>query len=431
MRIKKALLLTIALCLLLPALRSQTYTDTDIISVEKLKGMDLDLLMAWKGRIYIIAHHGRDDISKIEKARIPFAIETHNFYPYSSHDVFIQSGVNGDYHTYSELERDLLALEESRPGLARLYDIGDSLEGRNIYALKISDNVSVEEDEPEVLFIGCHHAREWISVEVPYLLAEHLVDHYETNARIRGLVDHSQIWIVPLLNPDGLEYSIYFYRYWRKNRRDNGDGSYGVDPNRNYDYMWGFDDEGSSPNTFSEVYRGTAPFSEPETQAVRDFFLQRNFRALISYHNYSQVILYPWGYTDQPSPKEDLLFEMAANMSGLMQSVSGRVYEFGGAAAQLYLTNGDTTDWALGVYDIPAFTFELPPVDQLHGGFFNAEADIPSIFQENLPAALYLIEWAVQNHESEIPWQGQDKNQDKEFHRIKRGRAKVPSITKK
>jgi len=88
---------------------------------------------------------------------------------------------------------------------------------------------------------------------------------------------------------------------------------------------------------------------------------------------------------------------MAAEMSELIHSVNSRLYEFGQAGNSLYLTNGDTTDWALGVYQIPAFTIELPPVDVLHGGFFNAEKDIQSIFRENLPAALYLIEWSIQN----------------------------------
>jgi carboxypeptidase T len=413
MKIKRAYFLILSFiilfCLILPPLSPQTYADTDIISVKKtfqvikkLQELDLDLLMEWKGRIYIVLHNERDDVSKIEQSQIAYRVETSNFYPFNRKDICIQSGVNGDYHTYQELERDLMALEENYPGLARLHAIGESLEGRNIYALKISDNVSLDENEAEVLFIGCHHAREWISVEVPYLLGKYLVENYGSNPRVRDLVDTSQIWIVPLLNPDGLEYSIYFYRYWRKNRRYNGPGSYGVDINRNYDYMWGFDDEGSSPDTFSEVYRGTAAFSEPETQAIRDLFLQRKFQALISYHNYSQVILYPWGYTKEPSPKESLLHEMARNMSQLIRSVSGRIYGFGGAGSQLYLTNGDTTDWALGIYNIPAFTIELPPIDELQGGFFNAEEDITTIFQENLSAALYLIDWSIQNHESEM-----------------------------
>jgi murein tripeptide amidase MpaA len=362
--------------------------------------MHLDVLFEQEGRIYMLLRHDLDDFAKIEEAGISYKVETQNFYPYNQSGVTIQTDVNGEFHSYSELEQELIALEEAYPQLARLDVIGQSLEGRNIYAIKISDNATVEENEADVLFIGCHHAREWISVEVPLLLAEYLLEHYDSDPEVRNLVDQSQVWIAPLLNPDGLEYSIHFYRYWRKNRRDNGDGTYGVDPNRNYDYMWGLDDEGSSPNPLSGVYRGSGPFSEPETQAIRDFFPGKKIQALVSYHNYSQVILYPWGYTNDRSAMDDLLFEMASEMSGLMESLNGTVYAFGPAGSSLYFTNGDTTDWALGVHNIPAFTIELPPIDELHGGFFNAEDEIQPIFQENLPAALYLIEWSIQNHAS-------------------------------
>lgn len=416
MKIKKIIFFIASFSLIFIPLNPQDYTNTDIISVEKkpqiiekLQKMELDLLLEWNGRIYIILHHELDHLSKLEKENISYRLETDNFYPYNLKDVSIQSGVNGDYHSYQEVEKDLINLEESHPHLAKVYDIGDSLERRNIYALKISDNVSMDEDEAEVLFIGCHHAREWISVEVPFLLGKYLVENYDSNAEIKDLVDRSQIWIVPLLNPDGLEYSIHFYRYWRKNRRDNGNGSYGVDLNRNYSYKWGIDNEGSSPNSYSDVYRGKSPFSEPETQAIRDLFAKRNFQAVISFHSYSQVILYPWGYTELAPEKNDLLADLAANMSNLIQSVNGSIYEFGQASSSLYLTNGDTTDWALGNYNIPAYTIELPPIDQIHGGFFNAEKDIQSIIQENLPAALHLIDWSIQNFSSKQLLPGKKK----------------------
>ena len=393
--------------LLLPLIsatgESQDYWTTEIISVEKdykiekrLWEMNLDFLMEWNNRVYIIV--SLDELQNLKKENIPFTLETQDFYPHSQ-KLTIQSGINGEYHSYQELEQDLLALQDSYPSLARVFDIGDSLEQRNIYALKISDKVNLDEDEAEVAFLGCHHAREWISVEVPYLLGKYLVENYNTCPEIKELVDQSEIWIVPLVNPDGLEYSIHFYRYWRKNRRFNGDGTYGVDINRNYGYMWGYDNTGSSPDPSDDVYRGTSPFSEPETQAIRDFFSMRNFLAMITFHNYSQVILYPWGYTYLRTEKNDLFFDMAADMSELMQSVNGNFYSYGQAGIALYPTNGDTTDWTYGTYGIPSFTVELPPVDVRHGGFFNSEEDILLIFNENLPAMLYLIEWSIGNFE--------------------------------
>ena len=381
---------------------AQSDMPREIVSIEKdvalektLHELGYDLLFEWEGRIYILVNDR--DLLTLNRLRIPYLFETHRFPAQSSSpQVSAASGINGDYHSYGELEAELQSLEQAFPLLASLSVIGTSLEQRNIYALKISDNAAQEEDgEVEVLFLGCHHAREWISVEVPLLLARFLLENYGTDARVRRLVDESEIWIVPLVNPDGLEYSIHFYRYWRKNRRFNSPGSYGVDLNRNYGYQWGYNNIGSSPDPNSEVYRGTAPFSEPETQAVRDLFLGHDFQALVSYHSFSQIIIYPWGYIVAPTDKDALLEEIAADMSALMLPVNGRFYGYGRASDSLYTTNGDTTDWSYAASAIPSYTIELPPIDQLYGGFFNAETDIQGIFRENLPAALYLIERSI------------------------------------
>jgi len=424
---KRLLFLLFSLAFFLVPLLPQNYASTEIISIEKthenrgkIKKLHLDLLMEKDGRIYIVAD--LEDIAGLNDQSVPFILETHNFPPVHKTNVSVQGGANGDFHSYTELERDLLDLENTFPDLAKVYDIGDSLESRNIYALKISDNVLIDEDEAETLFLGCHHAREWISVEVPYLIGKYLLENYHLDVSIKNLVDQSEIWIVPLVNPDGLEYSIHFYRYWRKNRRDNGDGTYGVDLNRNYGFQWGYDNNGSSPSTSSDVYRGTAPFSEPESQAIRDLYAQHHFLSLVSYHSYSQVILYSWGYTFQPTDQDALLNELARNMSQRMQAVYGRYYSFGQGSGSLYTTNGDTTDWSFGTYGIPSFTLELPPSSAQLGEFFNAEEDIQPIFQENLQAALYLIEWAIQN--KPLPQDSFDKI-------VRRHRSKITTTLKK
>lgn len=386
----------------------------EIISVEKkgdverqMREMDLDLLMEWENRIYVIADAG--DMACLQAGNIAYEFETHKFLPIGRRELSLQGGINGKYHSYRELEADLKSIETSFPQVAKVFEIGMSLEQRKIYALKISDNVAIDEAEAEVLFLGCHHAREWISVEVPFLLGKYLAENYNSDSIVKSLVDRSEIWIVPLVNPDGLEYTLHFYRYWRKNRRANADGTYGVDLNRNYGYKWGMDDKGSSASPSSETYRGSAAFSEPETQAVRDFFLQKNFQGMISYHSYSQIILYPWGHTTSPSDKNEALDEMAWYMSALMHPVNGRLYDYGQASSSLYLTNGDTTDWTYGVSGIPSFTIELPPVDRLHGQFFNAEADIEPIFRENLPAMLYLVNTCIQSFDPQKPGAGEGK----------------------
>jgi len=388
-----ASLLLIVLCAL--PVRPDVEGPGRLLSVAKkefeaarLERLGFDRLMEKDGRVYLVATPA--EMAALSARRIAYAVEPER-QPVLSAD----GGINGAYHSTLEMETDLRVLERDHPGLARVVEIGESLEGRRILALKISDNAAQSEGEPAVLFLGCHHAREWISVEVPFLFGRYLLENYDLDPEVRDLVDACEIWIAPIINPDGLEYSIHVYRYWRKNRRANGDGTYGVDINRNYGYRWGYDNIGSSGNPASEVYRGPAPFSEPETSAVRDLFTGRDFRAVVSYHSYSQVILYPWGYTTAPAPREAELQAVAGTMSGLIAGVAGTVYGAGQASSALYTTNGDTVDWTYSVAGAPSFTIELPPVDVDGGGFFNDEAAITAIFAENLPAMLYLSRYGI------------------------------------
>lgn len=387
-------------------------SDTEIISLNKnldLRDLALnfpvDPLMVEGQKIYFQVE--KKHLEGIRQAGYFFSLETHRFNPQISpgHSIKLrwQGGLNGAYHSYQELESELQALVRAYPSITRLYILGKSLENRNIYALKISDNVSTRENEPAITFLGGHHAREWISLEIPLLIGKHLLENYTSDDRIKFLVDSAEIWVIPLVNPDGLQYSILNYRLWRKNRRLNYDGSYGVDLNRNYSFAWAYDSLGSSPNPSSADYRGLEPFSEPETRAINNFFHNHNLAAAISYHSFSQSILYPWGYLDQATEDEPLFQQLSAAMAELIYQVNGRIYETGRAAAALYLTNGDFADWAYAFFQIPAFTIELPPLDLAQGGFVNSEADIDEIFQENLPPALFLIDWVIANYEETIP----------------------------
>ena len=380
---------------------AQTPPLPEIVSVPKtaaaaasLPALGLDLLADWDGRIYIVAEPR--DLALLKSRGIAFRYDTWSFAPAVPRPRG-QGGPIGAFHTGLQLERDLLDLQAEYPGLAKVFNLGTSLENRPIYALKISDNVALDEDEAETLFLGCHHAREWISVDVPLRLARRLAEGYASNPDIRRRVDASEIWIVPLVNPDGLEYTIQTYRWWRKNRRANADGSFGVDLNRNYGYMWGIDDEGSSPAPSSEIYRGTGPFSEPETRIVHDLCRARSFLAVVSYHSFGQLILYPWGWTARPSPRHAADHALAARMAALIRVVNGQEY-VPESASTLYLTNGDTIDYVAGTLGIPAFTIELPPLDLSAGGFMNAEKDIASVSAENLPAMLFLIDDARNRH---------------------------------
>ena len=372
----------------------------EIVSVAATEGnmralaeIRADVLKAGSGRLHIVATAA--DLGRLSALGVPFAVETALFAPARPVATSAAGGLNGDFHSYRELESELEALEDAHPGTVKLVVIGTSLEGRNIYAVKLSDDPERNDGEPGVLVLGCHHAREWISVDVPLLLARYLAESDASDPAVRSLLARGEIWIVPLVNPDGLEYSIDVYRYWRKNRRANSDGSFGVDLNRNYGYMWGLDDAGSSPSPLSEVFRGTSAFSEAETRAVRDLFLSREFRAVVSFHSFSQAILYPWGYADVATDRDEMLQEIGLEMAGLIEAVNGRAYICGRAASALYVTNGDTTDWTFAETGVPSYTIELPPIDIERGGFFNAERDIDGIFRENLPAMLALARRAL------------------------------------
>ena len=299
------------------------------------------------------------------------------------------SGSIGDYHTYDETVKLLRELVQLYPGQAMIFSAGYSLEGREIPVIKISDNVAVEESEPNIFISGCHHAREWISVEIPLLFARYLLENYSSNPQVQNMVDRGQIYIMPVQNPDGLEFSIHYYRMWRKNRRYNEELSWGVDTNRNYGYQWGIDDIGSSPFPDSEVYRGPHAFSEPETRAVRDFLLGHPPSGTLNFHNYSQLILYPWGYTDAPTKDDAEMESLARHMADLIFQVNGRVYQYGAGAMTIYSTNGDTDDWIYSTFETPSFTVELPPELFIQGGFFTSQEMIQSVFNELRPAIIY------------------------------------------
>jgi Zinc carboxypeptidase len=328
----------------------------------------------------------------------------------------------GLYHTYAEMQAELEALAAAHPTRAQLMSIGHGWElsgekQRQIWALKISDNARTDEGEPEIIFVGTHHAREWIAAEVPLALAQHLLNNYASDPKIQEVVDNKVVWIIPILNPDGHVYAATVNRCWRKNRRNNGDGTFGVDLNRNYGYQWGLA-SGSSGTTSSDTYRGPAAFSEPESDALRDFLHARtNFRALISFHNYTQAILRPWSYTlnfapgDPPPPGETMLKDLSDELRARLQSVHGEIYKdclFGadrlpsGAcpAPPHYTSSGELTDWVHHEFNVPAYTIEVRPKTasqwpSFHscGGFELPEAQIAPTVEENVAAAMQLIHY--------------------------------------
>jgi carboxypeptidase T len=315
-----------------------------------------------------------------------------------STDAYLSSFATADavtgYHSAETLEQDLRQLAERRPEIAQLVEIGRSVENRPIWALRTGQRRgNTRKVLFKVLFLGCHHAREWIAVEVPYLLAAYIVDNATTDP-VQEWLSQGEIWVAPMVNPDGHEYSRTEDRLWRKNRRRNHDGSFGVDPNRNYGYMWGTLNINTSSHTPSDpTYVGPQAFSEPETRAVRNLVAQQLFVGVVTYHSYSQLILYPWGYTYKPVPDlsdRSEMVKLADDMAKLIHGIHGKTYK-PQQSSDLYLTAGDTTDWTYGEYDIPSVTIELRPTNVAEGGFILPPEQIQPTWEENQPAALEFI----------------------------------------
>lgn len=307
---------------------------------------------------------------------------------------FDTAAATAEYHSAATLEQDMRTLADRFPDIAELHEIGRSVENRPILALRLGERRG---NTAKLAFLGCHHAREWLAVEVPYRLAEFLLTESSTEP-VPTWLSTTEIWVAPMVNPDGHEYTRTVNRLWRKNRRPNRDGSVGVDPNRNYGYMWGTLDVNTSSHTPSDdTYVGPRAFSEPETRAVRDLIGRELFAGIITYHSYSQLILYPWGYTNDPiadTGDHTRIKALADRMHSQIAGVHGADY-VAEQSAQLYPTAGDTTDWTYGVYGIPSYTIELRPDSHAAGGFVVPASQIQPTFEENKAAAVEFINIVV------------------------------------
>jgi carboxypeptidase T len=301
---------------------------------------------------------------------------------------------DADYHNYAEVVAELKKLNEEFPEMTRLFSIGKSLEGREIMGIRICGDMENASQLPGMALMGGHHSREHLSVEVPLRYARFFLERYRAgDFRIRGLIFKRDLQIVPAVNPDGLEFDVATasYKMWRKNRRKNGNGTYGVDLNRNYGYKWGTG--GSSTNPNSDTYMGVAPFSEPETQAVKSWIEgNKNINVLLSMHTFSELVLYPWGHSNDPIADQ----RARAVHETMARKIAGWNHYKPEQSSDLYIASGDTTDWAFGQHGIISFTFELDPKSQLGGsaGFYPGAGIIPEVLEKNKEPLLYLLEYA-------------------------------------
>jgi hypothetical protein len=286
---------------------------------------------------------------------------------------YTYGSMNG-YQTLDEILAVLDDMHAKYPNLisarAKVSDTITTYEGRPMWYVRISDNPEQEEQEPAVLYTALHHAREPNSMSQMLFYMWHLLENYGTNDQIKQIVDHEALYFVPCVNPDGYAYNEFTdptgFGYWRKNRRPNSDGTFGVDLNRNYGYFWGNDDIGSSGDPISQVYRGTAPFSEAETRMVRDFAIKHDFSFALHYHTAGNLLIYPWAYSDTPADSSFVKWSIWLKRENNYKS---------GTASQTvgYQVNGDSNDWIYSNSGTYGYTPEVgttgfwPQFDEIDG----------------------------------------------------------------
>ncbi|WP_374205826.1 M14 family metallopeptidase [Crossiella sp. S99.2] len=280
------------------------------------------------------------------------------------------SGYAG-YHNYAEMTANIRKAQTDHPSIAQLRSIGKSHEGRDLWMIKISDNVATDENEPEVLFNCNLHAREHLTVEMCLQIVNRFTDNYASNPTIKNFVDTREIWVIPSVNPDGAEYDIASgsFRSWRKNRQGQG-----TDPNRNWGYKWGCCG-GSSGSPSSETYRGPSAFSAPETRALSNFVNSRvvggkqQITANIDFHTYGELVLWPFGWT-----KADTAPGLNADEARTFQTLGRQMAATNNykpeQGSDLYVTDGDITDWMWGQHKIWSYTFEMYGGGPGIGGFY-------------------------------------------------------------
>lgn len=331
------------------------------------------------------------------------------------------------YHTYDEVVAILQARAEAYdgspgPGIVALHNLGQTHEGRDIYALKISDNPAANElEEMEILFIGSHHAVELVGVEITLTLMDEIISGYEAqDPTVRAIVDASEIWIVPLLNPDGHR-KVEQGLNWRKNTRmypGQDESNKGVDLNRNYAFRWNncgvtplektTKCRGNSTDPGSVSYIGPGPFSEQETQAVRNLVNDTSkvdgFAFSLSWHSYGGEILYPWHYTESDPYRNTMDEERFAAGARSIKDAIGQARKARAEPAEGYdiihpywrLTAGSSDDWLYGEKGIIAFSIEAYGEEEGNSappdGEFNPATRevLDRVIENNLAAAMML-----------------------------------------
>lgn len=256
-----------------------------------------------------------------------------------------RAGFPSGYQSVDEVYAGMKALAAKHPSIAKLHEIGQSLEGRPILAMQMTSKPN-DAALPSVRIQSGQHSRELPTVELSSRLMATLAEGYGKDGQITALLDSRDVWIVPVVNPDGRHKVQGGSAMWRKNTRNNR----GVDTNRNADDHWS---QGNS-SSWADDYRGEAPFSEPESAAMRDLCVKEKFKVAIDVHNFGGMILWPPGFTTEVS-KDEARFRALGDQMG-----RGTGYtKVGTIARTIYKTYGDFATWEYTQLGTLSFACEL------------------------------------------------------------------------
>ncbi len=388
-----------------------------------LKGLSIDHILPEKDGF--IVEIPANELNELQKNQIPYQIlvyDLEKFYLQQIHTNYVEKttgigckespiysdpvnfrlGSMGGYYTYQEALAELDSMRAKYPQWISIKaPISSELtyQNRPIYFVRISDNPDIDENEPEMLYTALHHSREPMSLMQLIYYMWYLLENTQ-NPEILYLLQNTELYFIPIVNPDGYVYNQTTNPagggMWRKNRRPMMNNTYGVDLNRNYGYFWGYDNVGSSPDSTKDTYRGPAPFSEPETRSIRDFCIQHEFKITLNYHTYGNLLVYPWGYLPQFNTPDSSIF---INFAKYLTQYNGYLYGTGDETVG-YITNGDSDDWMYGEQTQKNKIFSMTPeVGNSNDGFWPAQSRILPLARENLfpniSAAKFLLKYGV------------------------------------
>jgi carboxypeptidase T len=305
------------------------------------------------------------------------------------------------YHTQSRLIAELNALAAAHPAQVAVSDYGRSVQGRPLLLVKISDDVRTDKHVPEVLFSCAQHAREHLTVEMCLHIVQRMAQGYGTDPAITRLMRTREIWVAPMVNPDGTEYDIStgLFGMWRKNRQPSpGSVDIGTDTNRNWGDEWACCG-GSSADPGSDSYHGSAPFSAPETAQLRDWVNSRviggvqQITAHIDFHSFSELVLWPYGFTANNTGPGLSASDAAVfgKLGAAMAATNGYTPE---QSSHLYITDGSIGDWMWAQHHVWSYTFEMYPTSLTQGGFYPPASVIDRETARNDKAVDLLLDYA-------------------------------------